>query len=102
MFTKTEFEKTGFTKTGFEKTGFPKTGFEKTGFEKTESKNTQFKYHRPKTNHIRKIIQKNSARTKTISAQKWSRPRKMRSREKFALACLLTYAVYMMQMAQHF
>ena len=45
---------------------------------------------------------KNYLKVKVMLLQKRFRPRKMRQSEKFALASLLTYVVYMMQMAQHF
>ena len=65
----------------------------------------QTMFENPKPKQANKFIPKYKlSKTNTISNifQKWLRPRKMRKSEKFALASLLTYVVYMMQMAKHF
>ncbi len=65
-------------------------------------KQTMFEHKRQQASQIYKVVPKGNLKVKTMSLQKWLRPRKMRKSEKFALASLLTYAVYMIQMAQHF
>lgn len=58
----------------------------------------------PKNFPIRSMLKSTELITIEISnnIQRWLRPRRMRSREKFALASLFAYAIYLMQVAQHF
>ncbi len=56
----------------------------------------------PKTKVLTQAISNEAFMQPIKNLQKWLKPRRMRSRDKFAFACLLAYAVYLMQLAQHF
>ena len=58
-------------------------------------------YIKPSHPYTAKVLSKVKTAS-MLTLPKWLKPRKMRKHEKFALASLLTYAIYMMQMAQHF